>query len=92
MRIDLPGYVGLALQNNFRYSEKSRFEHYLEVKIGGKWYVLSETAVWHVITHVVYDNAQGKYIWVAGANKNEILDGAGGLVGFPANDPPWPEN
>jgi len=92
MRIDVVGAGDLMFQNDFRYSEKSKFEHYLEVKIGVKWYVLSETAVCHVITHVVYNAEQGKYVWVAGANKNEVLDGAGGLVGFPANNPPWPEN
>ena len=68
-----------------------RPEHHLEVKIGDKWYVLSEKTVWHNIIHVVCDGAQMKYIFVPGGT-NEVKEGAGGLVGFPADNPPWPEN
>lgn len=43
---------------------KKKFTEWLEVKIGSKWYILSQPQLWHAIGHVKFDTASGHWQFV----------------------------
>jgi len=85
---DSAGRDNLPLTANFRCTHKGKFREWVEVKIGGKWYVCSMYFYWYSILHVKYKDATDG--WVKDATKtNQILRGFGPLIGF-AED--WTED
>jgi len=72
--IDGPGFDGLPYTNGFRYAEKNKFQDWVEVRIGGKWYVCSPNKYWRSIMHIKYKDAQSGWIEDAGKT-NEVVEG-----------------
>ena len=84
--VDTPGYPANPINNTDTVSHKGSFAQWVEVKIGGMWYVCSACHMWHTILHAKSNaTATG---WVARPGKvNEIVEGM--IPGF-AND--WNED
>jgi hypothetical protein len=76
LEIDGPGWgtatYGLNYTENFRFSMKGKFQDWVEVKIGTKWYVCSKYKNWRMIMHVKYQDATSG--WVQDASKTNLID------------------
>ena len=73
VEIDGPGSDGLSYTAGYRFSMKAKFQDWVEVNIGGKWYVCSNYKNWYSIMHVKYKNADE---WEQDSTKtNEIVEG-----------------
>ena len=88
--IDGPGYggfvSGLPYTSGFRFSYKTKFHEWVQIKIGSKWYVCSPYLEWRTIMHVIYSSAVSH--WIKDTSKtNEVVTGT--ISGF-ANT--WSEN
>ena len=84
--IDGPGIYGLQYTTNYRFTYKGKFRQWVEVKIGGKWYVCSPYKDWRSIMHIKFkDSTDG---WIYDASKtNEVVLGT--ISGFAGS---WSEN
>jgi hypothetical protein len=83
--IDGPGFgdpnSGLPYTDQCRFSWKSKFHEWIEVKIGGKWYVCSPYKNWRCIMHLEFKGQQEG--WWQGNGINEIVPGT--IQGFAAD-------
>ena len=77
--IDSPGRLDLPYTAGFKYNQKAKLRNWVELKIGGNWYVCSPYKEWRMIMHVKFqDDTAG---WVEDASKtNEIVPGT--ISGF----------
>jgi hypothetical protein len=84
--IDGPGCLSLDYEANYRASQKVKARNWIEVNIGGKWYVCSPYKHWRSIMHVKFQDATTG--WVEDTSKtNEIIVGT--IDGFSSS---WSEN
>jgi hypothetical protein len=82
--IDLPG-VGLTRgwTEEHRWLKKAKYASWVEVKIGGRWYVISKERPWRMLQHLRYISGQ----WeedpaIEPIYANDILEGHGTLQGL----------
>lgn len=87
--IDGPGCPRLEYKLDHRFSCKGKFQEWVEVKIGGKWYVCSAYHDWHNIQHLKYVVGPGGQMgWSLDTSKtNEVLKGT--IPGWPKD---WSED
>jgi hypothetical protein len=90
MRMDGPGFTGLPNIANYLVTGKGKFREWLEVKIGEKWYVISEPVTWHNIYHIAYNVDNDNHWGFVAGSVNRVLEGDGGLLGFAHDN--WGEN
>ena len=97
--MDGPGVMFLTKMANYLSTNKGKSLERLEVKIGEKWYIISEPVTWHNIHHIAYNVDNNNHWGFIPGSVNRVLEGDGGLKGFAAGDPnanppvpPWPEN
>jgi hypothetical protein len=84
---DTPGRSALQYNSGHRFSYKAKFQQWVEVNIGEKWYVCSPYLNSRSIMHVKFDDATNKWIRDPDPNKaNEIVTGWGPL------DNSWPNS
>jgi hypothetical protein len=77
--IDGPGGFPLTYTTGYKYSEKNKFREWVEINIGGKWYVCSPDKEWRSIMHIKFQDATAG--WVEDTSKtNEIVLGT--ISGF----------
>jgi len=88
MVIDGPGFgdanAGLPYTAQCRFNWKSKFHEWIEVKIGGKWYVCSPYKDWRCIMHLEFKGQQQGWGYANGIN--EIVPGTIGGFAHDWND------
>jgi hypothetical protein len=86
--IDTPGItINRSTLTSKRYMQKAKFRDWIEVQIGGKWYVLSGYKEWYSVMHVAFCDSVGIWMEDLTGKVTEIKEGAGNMSGFAGG---WP--
>jgi hypothetical protein len=80
---DLTGtdIFGIPKGAGYWFCYKAKFQNWVEVNVGGAWYVCSPYTNWQVRLSAVYDENAGVYIWKPNA-PHQIVTGHTGLDSF----------
>ena len=84
--IDCPGGFDLPYTSGFKYSQKAKFREWVEVEIGGKWYVCSPYKEWRMIMHVKFQDATAGWVHDASKTNEIVLGSIGGWAGSWSED------